>query len=66
MELTKDGRFTYKTSAQVEYVGAALIGGHNAIIRVFSAVNGHFGLNLDDELQKLVADFKRAWPEAPN
>jgi hypothetical protein len=47
-------------------VGAALIGGHNAIIRVFSAVNGHFGLNLDDELQKLVADFKRAWPEAPN
>jgi hypothetical protein len=43
---------------------AALIGGHNLVLRVFERISGHFSLQLDERLAQLVSDFKAAWPAA--
>ncbi len=57
------GHFRYRTEAQPEHVRAALIGGHNLMLRVLRALNSYFSLNANGELEMCMVDFKKAWPD---
>ena len=61
LEITADGKMTFKSGAQRVEARHAVVLAHNLLLRVLDSQNKHFALGLDSDLEKNIQDFQKAY-----
>jgi hypothetical protein len=61
LEITSDGKMTFKEGAQRDEALHTVVLAHNLVLRVLDSQNKHVALGLDDDLEKNIQDFQKVY-----